>query len=176
MKVIILNGAAGSGKNTFKQALGDVWGLSVRDYSSIDWAKEVALEKFGWDGVKDVASRKLLSGIKQLGIQYGDIPFEKVKIEIQASIIGGADIIVVDIREPDEIEKLVKWCQDVRIFCRTIRIYNTKAEHKVESGDYDLQGDRLYGAYDYDYGVPNNGTMEEFISTIKNTMNHLFLK
>jgi hypothetical protein len=131
------------------------------EYSSIDYVKEVAEKSFGWDKKKDVKGRNLLAAIKQLMIGYNDLPLQKVADVLIDSIVFDVDILVVDIREPDEIEKLVNHCKKVSIPCYTCRIHNTKAEDIVKKGGHSLTGDRLYGQYDYDLNITNNGSLEE---------------
>lgn len=173
MKIIILNGAAGAGKTTFKKLLKELYSLKITSYSSITWAKEVAKEKFNWDGIKDEKSRKLLSAIKKLGTAYDDIPFKKIQIQMKQDILNHQDLFIVDMREPDEIDKFYKYCLQENLSCLTVRIQNTAAEKIIDEGDYDLEGDKLYGAYDYDCIIENNATLKEFKDNIDNKLYYL---
>ncbi|MCP4650404.1 MAG: hypothetical protein GY853_10045 [PVC group bacterium] len=161
MDVLILNGTAESGKGTVVKYLESLFSFNITEYSSIDYVKKVARRDFGWDGQKDVAGRNLLAAIKQLMIAYNDLPLKKVILQMNESLLFGIDILVVDIREPDEIEKVVKYCEEQDITCYTCRIINTKAENKAEKSGLSLTGDRLYGEYDYNIYIINNGTLKE---------------
>jgi len=161
MKVLIMNGPAESGKGTVAKCLGELFNFKITEYSSIDYVKDVASKKFGWDGEKDVAGRNLLAAIKQAMIAYNDLPTKKVIVVIEEAIMFGIDILIVDIREPDEIEKLVEYCTQAELTCHTCRIINTKAENEAEVSGLSLTGDRLYGEYDYDINLRNNGTLLE---------------
>ena len=83
MKVLITNGPARSGKGTVTKYLKELFSLDIVSYSSIDYVKKVAEEKFGWDKEKDIAGRNLLAGIKQLMINYNDLPTKRVILEFE---------------------------------------------------------------------------------------------
>jgi len=168
--VLIMNGTGGAGKGTVAEFLRELFELQIHEYSSIAYVKSVATSTFGWDGKKDVLGRNLLASIKQAMIIYNDLPTKKVTEEIEWAINFGSDILVVDIREPDEIEKLVIHCSLQGIQCVTCRVINTKLEDEAEKNGLSLTGDRLYGKYDYDVEVDNNGTLEQ----LKNTVNLIF--
>lgn len=161
MKVLIMNGPAESGKGTVADYLRSIFSFDIFEYSSIDYVKEVAREKFGWDYAKDTRGRNLLAAIKQAMIAYNDYPTLKVISVMEMMITSGTDILIVDIREPDEIEKLVNHCKKVKVPCFTCRVHNKKAEQAAEENELSLTGDRLYGQYEYDMDIDNNGTLAE---------------
>lgn len=161
MKVLIMNGAAESGKGAVVKYIEEIFGIKIVSYSSIDYIKEVAKDKFGWNGRKDPKDRILLATIKQALIAYNDLPTKKVIHKIEECVIFKEDLLVVDIREPDEIEKLVNHCSKIKIVCHTCRVYNVEAEYNAQKNELNLTGDRLYGKYDYDINIYNNGTLED---------------
>ncbi|MBT4876328.1 MAG: hypothetical protein HOJ48_01220 [Desulfobacula sp.] len=167
MKIFILNGPAEAGKGTLVEYFKESTWLDTHSYSSIDWIKKVAKKEFGWDGVKDARGRNLLAGLKQVAIAYNDIPTKKVILEIESAIVFKIDLLFVDIREPDEIEKLVTHCKTVGLPCVAVRVINTQAELKAEKNGLSLTGDRLYGEYSYDIEIENNSTMEAFKKNIE---------
>lgn len=169
MIVIILNGPAESGKGTFLEILKELFDLSYTKYSSIAWAKMVAEKHFGWDGqTKTIEDREMIGKIKRLGIEYDDIPFKKVMSFYRRSFANHDDLFVTDVREPLEIEKLVVAFQFLRIKCLTIRIHNLEKE-KYAAKNLDV-ADNQYQYYEYDIGIPNNGTIELFRENIKQIM------
>jgi len=174
MKVLIMNGPAESGKGTVVKYIKELFvDMEITEYSSINYVKEVAFEHFGWDGVKDTKGRNLLSAIKQTMIAYNDYPTKKIVYTIDTAL--GTDLLVVDIREPDEIEKLVNHCKDINIVCHTCRVINTKIENDVDRvGELSLTGDRLYGEYDYDINIRNNGTLEELKKEVLNIFGNIY--
>ncbi|MCP4368293.1 MAG: hypothetical protein GY797_09335 [Deltaproteobacteria bacterium] len=174
IKILIMNAPAESGKGTVAKYLKELFSYEIVEYSSIDYVKDVAREKFGWDGKKDVAGRNLLAAIKQAMIAYNDLPTKKITTVIEEAIMFGVDILVVDIREPDEIEKLVEYCSLEEITCHTCRIHNTKAENEAEVSGLSLTGDRLYGEYDYDINIRNNGTLLELEQTMAETFEKIY--
>ncbi len=164
--VLIMNGTGGSGKGTAVEYLRELFELKIHEYSSIDFVKAVATCTFGWDGKKDVEGRNLLAAIKQAMIAYNDLPTKKVIKEIEWATNFGVDILAVDIREPDEIEKLVNHCIAHGMQCVTCRVINNILELEAEKNGLSLTGDRLYGKYDYDVEIYNNGTLPELKATV----------
>ena len=166
MIVIILNGPAESGKGTFLKLLQELFDLSYTKYSSVAWAKMIVEKHFEWDGhEKTVAVRELISKIKNLGMDYGNIPFKKVLSIYRRSYANHDDLFVTDVREPKEIQKFVAQFKILKIKCITIRIENI-AKEQYAAKHLGI-GDNQYADYDYDFEIPNNGTIEEFRETIE---------
>lgn len=174
--ILIMNGTGGSGKGTVAEYLKELFEFEIKEYSSIDYVKSVATSTFGWNGIKDVAGRNLLATIKQAMIAYNDLPTKKVIKEIEWATNYGVDILIVDIREPDEIEKLVVYCNLQKIQCVTCRVINTLVEEQAARSGLSLTGDRLYGKYDYDVEIDNNGTKEELKEKVKITFEDVYNK
>ena len=66
MKIIVINGTGGAGKDTFVDVLKSksyVKDYFIYNYSTIDRIKTIA-EQCGWDGKKDEKGRQLLSDLK----------------------------------------------------------------------------------------------------------------
>lgn len=174
MIVLILNGTAESGKGTVVEFIEKQFNIHAVSYSSIDYVKDVAVEKFGWDGVKDTKGRNLLAGIKQLMIGYNDMPTKKVVLYMDEALIYSQDLFVVDIREPDEIEKLVEHCTQIEVCCITCRINNKRAETLTKEKGLSLTGDRLYGQYDYNLDIYNDGSLEELEKEVERVFTPIF--
>jgi len=174
MKVLIMNGASESGKGTVVGYLKELFTFNIEEYSSIDYVKQVAIDSFHWDEQKDTEGRNLLAAIKQLMIAYNDLPITKVIYEITQAILFKVDIFVVDIREPDEIEKLVNHCKKCKITCHTCRVFNVKAEKKAELSELSLTGDRLYGEYIYDINIYNNRSLNVLKDRVATIFDELY--
>ena len=106
-KVFITNGSAENGKDSFSELLNKY--ISVYKYSSIDLVKEM----FEVVGVsknnKTEKKRKLWSDGKDLLTEYDDIPFKDITsivTDFKNNLIN-AEVLLIDIREPDEIERAV---------------------------------------------------------------------
>ncbi len=156
-KVYITNGSAQNGKDSFAEFLSKY--ISVYKYSSIDLVKEM-FELVGVDkDNKTEKKRKLWSDGKDLLTEYDDIPFKDI-----TSIVTDfknnkieAEVLLIDIREPEEIARAVK------IFgAETILIKNPNVK-KIESNHADADVEN----YEYDYIIKNNGTLEQLDKVAK---------
>lgn len=105
-KVIIINGTGGSGKDTFVEFCKEH--VPVMNVSSVDVIKSAA-SVLGWDGKKDEKSRKFLSDLKKLAVEYNDSVFKYIKDEYDKFIHGREAVLMfIHIREPEEIERVQK--------------------------------------------------------------------
>ena len=156
-KVYITNGSAENVKDTFAEILAK--NISVFKYSSIDHEKEM----FEVVGVskenKTEKKRRLWSDGKDLLTKYDDIPFKDI-----ASIVADfknnkieTEVLLIDIREPDEIARAVE-----TFGAETILVRNPNAK-KIESN----HADRDVENYNYDYIIENNGTLEQLEACTK---------
>lgn len=145
MKIIIVNGSAGSGKDSFVNAA-KKGNYPVYNFSTIDYVKEKALE-LGWNGKKDERGRRLLSDLKDALSLYDDIPFKKV-IEKIREVKEDNAIIFVHSREPVDIAKWV-----ILTNAKTLFIRRSAAED-VEHSNH---ADKEVFNYDYDYEFSNDG-------------------
>lgn len=150
-KVYVTNGSAENGKDSFVDFVGKY--ISTYKYSSIDLVKEM----FEVVGVskkeKTEKKRRLWSDGKDLLTEYDDIPFKDV-----TSIVTDfknnkieAEVLIIDIREPEEIARAVE-----TFGAETILVRNPNAI-KIESN----HADRDVEKYNYDYIIENNGTLEQ---------------
>ena len=154
--VFIVNGKPRAGKDTFAQILGEY--MDVYKYSAVSKVKEIA-KLCGWDGAKEERDRKFLHELKMLTSGYSDMSHKDVVNEIQKFYDGEikADIFVVDIREPEEIERLKEVVPAITIFIdndRVPAITSNAADANVEN-------------YEYDFHINNDGTLDEFEDNIK---------
>jgi len=156
-KVLIINGAPRSGKDTFIDCMQEITD-TVR-YSSIDWVKEKA-KLLGWDGKKNAKGRRFLSDIKNATTEYNNTPFKEIIKQFDCYPSAQFKFICVNIREPSEIKKLVSYCKNKNIECFTIRIVNDEAEKKAKA--FSNTGDNGYMNYNYNYKLENNYTLNSF--------------
>ena len=128
MRVVIINGIGGSGKDTFVeicQELLETDELVNRclNISTVDYVKEIA-GYCGWNGEKDPASRKFLSDLKKAMTEWRDLPVMDIKAELnrfsQICKWSGVEdtVAFVHFREPEEIARLVKELKSTTIHIR----------------------------------------------------------
>lgn len=154
-KIYIVNGLARAGKDTFASLLGKF--LIVKKISSVDDVKKIA-KSCGWDGGKTEKDRKFLSDLKLLLTNYNDFPFKS--IEGQVHVFNNflcSDVLLIDIREPREIERAKQ-----EFGAETIFIVNDRVPQITSN-----MADANVKNYKYDYYIFNNGTLEEFEQHVK---------
>lgn len=152
-KIYIINGPAGSGKDTFVELYSEISINTVHNISSVDKVKEAA-KILGWNSIKDEIGRKFLSDLKDLSTNSYDGPYNYVMNFINST----KDTVFVHIREPSEIEKIRRKFPS----CKTIFI-NRNTEIKFNN-----HADRNVENYQYDYYINNDGTIRDLKETIKN--------
>lgn len=162
--VFIVNGKPRAGKDTFAEILNRY--MKVYKYSSVAKVKEIAT-LCGWDGKKDERDRKFLSDLKMLTTEYSDLSHNDVLEEIKKYRSGEieADVFLVDIREPEEIDRLAKEVDAITVFIENNNVPNitsNKSDANVEN-------------YEYDFRIQNNGTLEDFEDSIKLFMEFLMM-
>ena len=154
-KIYITNGVGGCGKDTFAEFLGEY--VTVFKYSSIDKVKEIA-ELCGWDGGKTERDRKFLSDLKRLTTDYSDMAFNDLKEEVEWFRKNPQNkVMLIDIREPEEIERAVD-----EFNAETILIVNPNIPH-INSNT----SDKNVYEYEYDWIIKNSGTLEHFKARVR---------
>lgn len=164
IKVIVINGAGTSGKDTFIDLFTEVCSeqgdYEVFRYSSVDRVKHFAL-MMGWDGNKDDKGRRFLSDIKDAMTRYDDDPFEYMQMrvkDIQNNSKSGNAFIFFHVREPIEIEKMVE-----RLGATTLLIERPS----VDKDSFTNHADKDVRDFSYDYIVYNKGTLTDFADSAK---------
>lgn len=153
--IFITNGMARCGKDTFAAYLNDI--IPTLKYSSIDKVKEIA-ELCGWDvASKTEEDRKFLSDLKMLTTKYSDMPFKAIEEKVnEFKEDDKYCVMLIDIREPEEIEKAKKAFNTKTILIKNDRVENISSNF----------GDANVFNYNYDFEIENNGTLEEFRNKI----------
>ena len=158
--IYVINGSAGSGKDTFCEMTSRFVGEEfVKVFSTVDIVKKLALEA-GWDGKKTPRARKFLSDLKDLLTDWNDTPYNSVSKKILLTknewesygIDTSKCAIFVMCREPQEIKKFVE-----RLGARTILIRRKEAEDRSPSNHADAE----VLDYKYDIEIENNGTLKD---------------
>ena len=162
--VFIVNGKPRAGKDTFAMILNRY--MDVYKYSAVTKVKEIAT-LCGWDGRKEERDRKFLHELKMLTSEYSDMSYQDVVNEIEKYRNGEieADVFVVDVREPEDIKRLVEEVGAITVFIENDNvpaITSNAADANVEN-------------FEYDFVIPNNGTMKEFEDEIKLFMEFLMM-
>lgn len=150
--VIIINGPGGVGKDTLCEMASRHF--KVENISSITPIKEVAA-LCGWDGKKDDRSRRFLSELKRLTVEYNDFPTLWATSKYREFLKGDAEILFVHIREPREIAKLVKATEGQ---AKTLLIRGGERMKKTKYGN---RSDDDVENYSYDYYFNNDKSLEE---------------
>ena len=154
VKVIVINGAGTSGKDTFIDLFTEVCAEhgthSVYRFSSVDKVKYFAT-CMGWDGVKDDKGRRFLSDIKDAMTRYNDAPFEYMNSMVnELKSYGENCFVFFHVREPEEIHKMVS-----RLNASTLFIERPS----VKSDSFTNHADKNVENYHYQYHVMNDGTL-----------------
>ena len=114
LKVVIVNGKPGVGKTLVEQLAADILGqVFCEQRSTVDKVKEIAYE-IGWDGVKNLRSRKLLSDLKDICTEYNDMPVNDILNYLKQwendlryyGVENHPHVFFIDDREPEHIERL----------------------------------------------------------------------
>ena len=170
MKIIVINGQGGVGKDEFVGFCG-YEDEGIYNFSMIVGIKRIA-ESLGWVGSKELKDRKFLSDLKDLAAEYNDFPFKDTLNNIRRAAMNykwyhdcsNELICFVHAREPEDINR---WVNDYDARALIIR------RPEVE-GEYGNHADDNVFEVDYDYVVWNTGdlyqlkdTAERFIAQIR---------
>ena len=150
--VMVINGAGGVGKDTLCDLAAKHF--KVKNVSSITPIKEVAA-MCGWDGSKDDKSRRFLSDLKRLCVEYNDYPTVWAKARLDEFLSSDEEIMFVHIREAEEIEKFVKASDKI---AKTLLVRPGKRLNKESYGNV---SDDLVECYSYDYYYTNDRSLDE---------------
>jgi dephospho-CoA kinase len=152
-KIIIVNGYPKSGKTQFELYLTKHTSATI--YSSITLVKEFAKKYFGWSGNENDKTeewRRFFSELKRMFVVEFDYIFKDLSVQVNNFYRNTqAELLLIDSREPEEIERFKNQFQATTLFIKNDRV------KKITSND----SDRNVESYKYDYIIENNGTLEE---------------
>lgn len=141
--VIVINGQGGCGKDTVCTILAKYY--KVKNVSTVDPIKDIA-RYAGWNGEKGDKARKMLADLKQVFIEYNDLPLNYIKAEADKFATDENHLMFVHCREKEEIAKIVK-ALSIRTVTLLIRrkdkyfqqkVYGNSADDEVENYNYDF--------------------------------------
>jgi hypothetical protein len=171
-KVVIFNGVAKSGKDTFVEMVKDISlsdsgnTLVVGDISTIDPIKRIMEREFGWTGGKEEKDRLFMHNLKMLTTEYCDLSFryttEKINYFMKIWAEWGADgaIVFVMAREPDDIARYAAYYGDR---ATTALIRRPEAELSIPNNE----GDQGVFDYKYNYHIENVSDLRYLRETAK---------
>lgn len=154
--IFIVNGHPGSGKTTFGKILNKF--IPCEHISVIDPIKDEA-ERLGWDSeYKTEKDRKFLSDLKDICSGYNDYPFQELTKKL-ISFLRYSDktVLLIDIREPEEINRAVE------LFGAESICIDRPGCEKVTTNHADANVDKCV----YDQVVRNPGTLDDFYAEIE---------
>lgn len=150
---IVINGSGGVGKDTLCDLAANHF--AVMNISTITPIKDVA-RQCGWDGRKDDRSRRFLSDLKRLCVDYNDFPtvwaMERYREFLASDTL---EILFVHIREAEEIAKFVKATDGA---AKTLLI---RGGDRIQKESYGNVSDDEVENYTYDYYFLNDKSLEE---------------
>lgn len=163
MKIFVINGRGGCGKDTFVELCAKhVPKYMCLNISTVDKVKEIA--RFcGWEGGKEDKDRKFLSDLKGLLADYSDLPHQSVLYAIKMFKAGLENydmdpndaIVFIHCREPEAIERLRRELDAVTILIR---------RPFLENHAYGNASDDGVANYGYHFTIVNDGTLEDLES------------
>lgn len=159
--VIVINGSGGAGKDTLCEMADKHY--KTMNVSSIDPIKKIAKEN-GWNGDKSEKSRKFLADLKNLFVEFNDLPLKYLLDEYAIFQQSDDEIMFVHIREPKEI---AKFKAEIGENCYTLLIRGREGART----EWNNESDDAVENYDYDFYYKNCKPLEEaeedFISFMK---------
>lgn len=161
MKVILINGSGGSGKDTVVELvttyLRDKY--LVKNTSTIDEVKNLA-RLMGWVGEKDEKGRQFLADLKDAWTKYNNGANVKIYKDIlewngYEDLFPKEIILFVHVREPESIQ----WFLDM-VSAHKIKICSliVKRENITE---FFNDADQNVTKFDYNITLINQGTLED---------------
>ena len=154
--ILIVNGKPRAGKDTFAELLNEF--IPVYKYSSIDKVKTIAMD-CGWKGAKEEKDRKFLSELKRITTEYNDMAYNDIleKVEMFDNGDIAEEIMIIDVREPEEIERLTNELGALTVFIKNDNVPEVTSNY----ADANVEN------FDYDIIVDNSGTLEDFEEAVE---------
>ena len=155
--ILILNGVGTSGKGEFARFVTELLNEQTMQISTVDLVKDAA-EILGWRGGKEEVDRKFLSDLKLLAVYYNNHShtYVKKKVDFFNKYLW-FKVLMVDSREPDEIDRFKK-----EFGAKTVLVRRPDAP-KIESNMADANVEN----YEYDYYIENDGSLEDLKIKVK---------
>jgi len=152
-KIVIVNGYPKSGKTEYELFLAKHTRCII--YSSITPVKEYAKKYFGWSGNEDDKTedwRRFFSELKHMLVAEFDYIFKDLSTQVNKFYRDtNAELLLIDSREPEEIERFKNQFQAITIFVKNDRV------EKIMSNESDANVEN----YKYDYYIDNNSSLDD---------------
>ena len=167
MRVIIINGRGGSGKDTVCQMVSKFSPYGASSVSTVEIVKEWAStmmgitgELCGWDGKKDERGRRLLAQLKDVWEEYDSGPTKwVVKMTYgQAKSSHPQHILFIHAREPMNIWQLREELTEFNPVTMLVT--------RPEVGDHGNSADDNVNNFAYDFYIDNDGPIEKLESNV----------
>lgn len=167
LKVFVINGSGGSGKDTFCNYIKDLAFEKDRTYfvdsvytstPAKQWAK-----KMGWDGSKLPSDRRFLCNLKDMLDYWNNATYNCIREYFSNYYISryynsySKAIIFIHAREEKDIVWIKNYCLNKGISCKSILIKRPNTTKKGNHAD-----DNVEQYINYDYTILNKGTLEDF--------------
>ena len=153
--VVIINGAGGVGKDAMIDYVSGK--IPTVKHSTITTAKKIAT-LIGWNGKKDIPGRLFLHRTKMMLAEWFDFPFTEMVSAIDAFMESDKSVMFCQIREEPEIRRLCKALREKGIPHITVIVTRESVGNSFYGNPAD---DNVGRAFDYNYWLENDGTIEE---------------
>ena len=154
MKVVVVNGVCGSGKDSFESyvaAYAKLNGYIIDKTSMVTYVKKCA-EKCGWAGGKTNADRKFLASLKDILEEWNDSPFEDVHKFLLTAAKDGKYLTFVDAREGKDIDRIKEhWPDTTTVLVKNDNVRPPQGNHADEN----------VNDYFYDWVIDNSSSLED---------------
>ena len=159
MKIVIINGAPRSGKDTFVGFCLDQLKECGHAFSTVDFVKDVA-KYCGWNGEKTPKDRKFLSDLKDLLAEWNDVPYQMIRSEIakiyliaeQYGVDHNKFVIFIHCREPEEINRFVREYGAITVIVRRPDVENVEQTNHADSNVFNYEYDvTIWNGEDLDH-------------------------
>ena len=163
LKIIVINGNAANGKDTFVKMVKDQYEGIVFNHSTVATVKRAA-KLFGADEEKHKgdAERRLWSDMKDAWTRYCDGPFKEILTRVAALEKALAPdqpaLFFAHVREPEEIQKLKDVYGDQ---CITLLVKGANDHTPDNHADQNVEN------FPYEVTILNTGTLEDLKSHAK---------
>ena len=176
MKIVIINGCARSGKDTFisfcqefdpKNTDGT---KQIYNISTVDPIKQLAYQ-IGWNGEKTERARLFLSDLKDITSAFCNYSTNWVINELKDINSNGGKLVFIHSREPEDINNLKKiLSKDYEV--TTLLIRREMAEERAPNN----HADREVLNYNYEGTILNNTTLDNLKTAAKIYLKHIGFK